>query len=83
MSQDPVVLRDIKAQRAAVGPVNGSTDIPSALAKWFFGTTTVPIHFTEPDPITSHDSYYYNSRLNRLYVRINTSPVPVWRPIGG
>ncbi len=79
----PVVLRDIKRQRAEVGPAGGSTSIPTALAERFGLLDAIPINFVEPDPRTSHSGYYNNSRLNKLYVRINTSPVPVWRPVGG
>jgi hypothetical protein len=80
---EPVVLRDIKRQRATVGPTNGVNAWPSSFVERLFGVGVVPVHFTEPDPRTSHENYYYNSRLNRLYVKISTSPVPVWRPIGG
>jgi len=78
----PVVLRDIKRQRGAVGPTSGTTSIPSTMAERLFGINTIPIHSSEPDPRTHHESYYYNSTLNRLYVKILTEPVPEWRSIG-
>lgn len=39
----------------------------------------VPIYFWEPDPLTSHSDYYYNSRQNVLYKRKKFSDVrAVW-----
>ena len=29
----------------------------------------IPVQFYEPDPLTSHTDYYYNSRQNVLYKR--------------
>ena len=34
------------------------------------GGKLVPIQHYEPDPITSHDEYYYNSTHNVLYKRV-------------
>jgi len=79
----PVVLRDIKRQRATVGPQSGTSSLPSSLVQRLFGISAVPIHETEPDPRTHSETHYYNSTLNRLYVKIDTTPVPEWRSIGG
>ena len=79
----PVVLRDIKRQRDTVKPLTGSTALPLALMERLYNLGSVPISAYEPDPRTHREDYYYNSKLNRLYVKVKTSPVPVWRPFGG
>ena len=80
---EPIVLRDIKRQRDALKPLSGSTNLPLTLMERLFGLESVPILSNEPDPRTHREDYYYNSRLNRLYVKVKTSPVPVWRLFGG
>lgn len=37
--------------------------------------------YYEPDPITFRDQFYYNARQNRLFKKINTKPVPVWKVV--
>ena len=36
-----------------------------------FGGTIVPIYNYEPDPQTSRNPYYYNSRTNQLFKRMS------------
>lgn len=35
--------------------------------------------YYEPDPTTFRDQFYYNARLNLLFKKLNTKPVPVWK----
>lgn len=35
--------------------------------------------FYEPDPETFRDQFYYNSRLNRLYKKLDVKPKKVWK----
>lgn len=83
MASDPIVLRSIMQKREAVRPIAGSTDLPMSMAERLYGLEQVPIMPYEPDPRTHNGDYYYNSKLNKLFVKIKTSPVPVWRPFGG
>tara|TARA_R100001244_G_scaffold25113_2_gene25375 strand:+ start:42775 stop:43779 length:1005 start_codon:yes stop_codon:yes gene_type:complete len=43
------------------------------------GAQFVEFRTTEPDPRTFRGDFYYNSRMNRLFKKINTSPRPVWK----
>ncbi len=79
----PVVLQAINAIRNDARPEVGSTDIPLSMAERLFGIEAVQILSVEPDPRFFGYDYYYNSKTNRLYRKISTSPVPVWKPIGG
>jgi hypothetical protein len=45
------------------------------------GAKFVEQMFYEPDPITFRDQFYYNTRLNKLFKKIGTSPVPVWKMV--
>jgi len=45
------------------------------------GAAHIPMSFYEPDPGTFRHEYYYNTRQNRLYKKINTEPKPVWKII--
>lgn len=33
----------------------------------------------EPDPVTFRDQFYYNTRINQLFRKIQTVPAPVWK----
>lgn len=37
--------------------------------------------FYEPDPTTFRSQFYYNTRLNKLFKKINSSPRPVWKQV--
>ena len=43
------------------------------------GAKIVTQSYYEPDPVTFRDQFYYNTRLNRLFKKINTKPTPVWK----
>ena len=43
------------------------------------GGKFVQQQYWAPDPVTFRDQFYYNTRLNQLFKKINTSPVPVWK----
>lgn len=43
------------------------------------GAKLVELLAFEPDPSTFRDQFYYNTRLNQLFKRLSTSPVPVWK----
>lgn len=43
------------------------------------GAAQVPMSFNEPDPRTFRSQFYYNTRMNRLYKKLNTKPWPVWK----
>jgi hypothetical protein len=45
------------------------------------GAKFVEQSFFEPDPRTFRDQFYYNTRLNKLYKKINSKPDPVWKQI--
>jgi hypothetical protein len=80
---EPVILRDIKRIRNTLKPVIGNHELPSSMMQRLFGNSLVSLSFCEPDPRTHRGDYYYNSRLDRLYVKIKTGPVPVWKTISG
>ena len=49
-----------------------------------YGAELVPLQFHEPDPTTFRSEYYYNSRQNVLFRKLNTSDGRVvWKRIGG
>jgi len=79
----PVVLQEINAIRNNARPEIGSTDIPLSMAERLFGVEAIQILSVEPDPRYFSGDYYYNSKINKLYRKISTTPVPVWRPVGG
>jgi hypothetical protein len=37
--------------------------------------------YYEPDPVTFRDQFYYNARQNRLFKKLNTKPVPIWKVV--
>ena len=37
--------------------------------------------YYEPDPRTFRDQFYYNARQNRLFKKLNTKPVPIWKVV--
>lgn len=37
--------------------------------------------FYEPDPKTFRDQFYYNTRLNKLFKKLQTKPHPVWKQV--
>lgn len=45
------------------------------------GGVLVPQSFYEPDPSTYRYQFYYNARLNRLFKKLSTTPVPVWKAV--
>jgi len=46
------------------------------------GADKVPVQFYAPDPLTSHQDYYYNARQNVLYKRKIISPTrAVWNQV--
>ena len=47
-----------------------------------FGNEFIPMQYYEPDPITFRDDFYYNTRSNVLYKKVNTSTIPFWKAIG-
>lgn len=75
------MLEDIMAIRNTNRNSYG-TSLPTSILDRMGIISIVSQYFNEPDPMTSHESYYYNSRLNKLFVKLNTLP-PVWRQIGG
>ena len=80
---EPVVLRSIKSVRSTLRPLMGTTRWPTSILERLINVQSIPIMSYEPDPRTYREDYYYNSKSNRLYVKIKTDPVPVWRPFGG
>lgn len=49
-----------------------------------YGAEIVPIQFYAPDPVSFRSEYYYNSRQNVLFRKLNTSDGRiVWKRIGG
>lgn len=46
-----------------------------------YGGEIVECYFHEPDPQTYREDYYYNSRLNRLFKKVQTETVPYWKGI--
>ena len=50
-----------------------------------FGAKVVPLSFIQPDPSTFREPYYYNTRLNKLFVKetginpFNNLPISYWR----
>jgi hypothetical protein len=77
------IIQQIKAVRSAGGPIAGSDHVPVSFAELLVDIDSVPMHFVEPDPRTAREDYYYNTRLNKLYVKVKTEPVYVWRVVGG
>jgi hypothetical protein len=77
------MIGQIREIREKGRPFVGTTDIPLPMAEILFGFGDIPKLTYEPDARYAHERYYYNTRLNRLYVKVDTEPVPVWRPIGG
>jgi hypothetical protein len=48
-----------------------------------FGGRPTPIMFYEPDAISFHSNYYYNSRTNQLFRRVATPDNrAVWKSVG-
>lgn len=46
------------------------------------GAKKVPVQFYPPDPLTSHQDYYYNARNNVLYKRKKISLTrAVWKQV--
>jgi hypothetical protein len=43
------------------------------------GGRFVPEQYWPPNPVTFRSECYYNTRLNQLFKRIKTLPVPVWK----
>jgi len=37
--------------------------------------------FYEPDPVTFRSQFYYNTRINKLFKKINSKPRPVWKQV--
>jgi hypothetical protein len=37
--------------------------------------------FYEPDPVTFRSQFYYNTRINKLFKKINSRPRPVWKQV--
>lgn len=74
----PIVLAEVINHRYSQ-PV-GSGSNPARFVE-LYGGREVFISFTEPDPVTARSDYYYNSRHNRLYKRLQTIPKPVWKVI--
>lgn len=70
-------LADILSKRANQ-PLGGSNPIRFIE---LYGAQEVLISFYEPDPATTRVNFYYNSRRNKLYQKLNTKPVPVWKQI--
>ena len=75
-------IRRIRAASELIAP-SLSAVMPSAMAEKLYDILPVAMASIEPDPRTFRNKHYYNSKTNRLYVRIETDSVPVWRPIGG
>ncbi len=74
----PSILDEIKFWRSR-GPreVGGNPH-------WFvelLGAKEVEFWYHEPDPNTFRDNHYYNSRLNKLYVKGKSGPVYFWKPL--
>jgi hypothetical protein len=75
-------LQDIATRR---GPPNLGGN-PHRFVELVKGSL-VPTYFYEPDPDTSRDKYYYNTRTNTLYSLVKAiNPVtgcetPVWKKI--
>jgi len=82
MPSNQPILREINEIRNNARPRVGSNDIPLAMAEKLFNIKPVEILSVEPDPRYFDGYYYYNSKLNKLYRKLSTTPVPVWRPIG-
>lgn len=79
VTEGPVVLRDIIAER---GDRKGYPSIfPVSMLERIFNMESIEIYPNEPNPITYRSKYYYNSTLNKLFVKISTSPVPCWKPV--
>lgn len=72
------VLEEIVGLRSASKPYGGG--IPTNYIELLNGKMVEEL-FYEPDPSTFRDQYYYNTRLNRMYKKLNTSPQPVWKYI--
>jgi hypothetical protein len=45
------------------------------------GAQFVEQSFFEPDPVTFRNQFYYNTRLNKLFKKINSKPRPVWKQV--
>jgi hypothetical protein len=74
---DNGVLSDIISRQIS-HPVGGGN--PHIFAE-LVGAAQIPMSFYEPDPSTFRYEYYYNTRQNRLYKKINVDPKPVWKII--
>lgn len=46
-----------------------------------YGKQFVELHFVEPDPNTAHSEYYYNTRSNCLFKRLNIGTKSVWKRV--
>ena len=62
--------------------------MPLAYLEHYFGANPVMLSNREPDPNTCRHDYYYNTRLNILYKRIETAAIgcstqtpKVWKAI--
>lgn len=46
------------------------------------GAKMIPMQFYEPDALTSHSGYYYNTRKNVLYKRVKLNKYnAVWKSV--
>jgi hypothetical protein len=78
VADPPVVLREVTAIRGTRRAFPFT--LPTATLSRIMDISDVELHPYEPDPASFRGKYYYNTALNRLFVKINTQPVPVWRP---
>ena len=79
---EPLVLRDIKRVRELAKPIIGNIQMPLSLLQKIYGIKPIEMLSNEPDPTTYNGDYYYNTTINRLYVKIKTAPVSDWKSIG-
>ena len=62
-------------------PVYGGVQqFPLSLRK-LYGVDSPLMQWYEPDPRTCRHNFYYNTRLNRLYMKITKPTRPFWKQI--
>ena len=71
-------LEDILAKRGRASDFYGHTHNFIEL----FGGKPVLMSFYEPDPNTTRDSFYYNTRENQLFKKFKAIDKYVWKSIG-
>jgi hypothetical protein len=70
-------LEDILSKRGKASDFYGHTHNFIEL----FGGKAVLMSFYEPNPDTTRDSFYYNTRENRLFKKLRAVDRYVWKPV--